>query len=148
MWELDHKEGWVLKNWCFWVVVLEKALESPLNSKEIKPVNSKGNQPWVFAGRTDAEAPILWPSDAKRQLIGKDPDAGKDWGKEEKGTTEDEMVGWLHQLSGQESEQTPGDSERQGRLVCCTPQGWKESNTTEQLNSSSWRSSPQSVPPG
>ena len=95
MWELDHKEGWVLKNWCFWTVVLEKTLESPLDCKEIQPVNPKGNQPWIFIGRTDAEAetPILWPPDEKTWLIGKDPDAGKDWGQKEKGTTEDEMVG-------------------------------------------------------
>ena len=113
MWELDHKEGWVPKNWCFWTVVLEKTLESPLDSKEIKPVNPKGNQPWLFIGRSDAEAaaPILWPPDAKRQRIGKDPDAGKDWGQEEKGTIEDEMVWWHHWLNGLESEQTLEDSE-------------------------------------
>ena len=96
MWELDHKEGWAPKNWCFWTVVLEKTLESPLDSKEIKPVNPKGNQPWIFTGRTNAEAEalILWPSDVKNWLTGKDPDPGKDWGKEEKGATKDEMVGW------------------------------------------------------
>ena len=99
MWQLDHKESWVPKNWCFWTVVLEKTLESSLNWKEIKPVNPQGNQPWIFIGRTDAKAPILWPPDAKNWLIGKDPDAGKDWGWEEKGTTEDEMVGWLHSLT-------------------------------------------------
>ena len=95
MWELDHKEGWTLKNWCFQIVVLEKTLETPLDSKEIKPVNSKGNQPWIFIGRTDAEAeyPMLWPPDIKSRLIGKDPDAGKDWGQEEQGMTEDEMIG-------------------------------------------------------
>ena len=92
MWELDHKEGWVLKNWCFQIVVLEKTLESPLDSKEIKPVNPKRNQPWIFIGRTDAEAPVLWPPDVKSWFIGKDPDAGKDWGQEEKGATEVEMV--------------------------------------------------------
>ena len=99
--ELDSKEGRVLKNWCFWTVVLEKTLESPLESKKIKPVNLKGNQPWIFIGRTDvkAEAPILWPPDVKNWLIGKDPDSGKDWRQEEKGTTEDEMVGWLHPFS-------------------------------------------------
>ena len=104
MWELDHKEGWVLKNGCFWTVVLEKTLESPLDCKEIKPVNPKGNQPWIFIGRTDAEAgaPIVWPPDAKSQLTRKDPDAGKDWRQEEKGTTEDEMVGWHHWLNGHE----------------------------------------------
>ena len=97
MWELDYKESWVPKNWCFWIVVLEKTLESPLDSKEIKPVNTKGTQSWIFIGRTDAEAevPILWLSDAKSWLIGKDPDAGKDWNQEEKQTTEDEMLGWL-----------------------------------------------------
>ena len=97
MWELDHKEGWVLKNWCFWSVVLEKTLESPLNSKEIKPVNPKGNQIWILIGRTDAEAkvPILWPPDAKSQFIGKDLDAGKNWEQEEKGAIEDEMAGWF-----------------------------------------------------
>ena len=105
MWEMDYKESWVPKNWWFWTVVLEKTLESPLNSKEIKPVDPKGNQPWIFIGRTDAEgeAPILWPPDVKNWLIGKDPDAGKDWSQEEKGTTtEDEMVGWHHQLNGHE----------------------------------------------
>ena len=96
--ELDHKESWVLKNWCFWTVVLEKTLESPLDCKEIQPVNPKGNQSWIIIGGTDAEAeaPILWPPDAKNWLIGNDPDAGKDWRQEEKGTTEDEMVGWHH----------------------------------------------------
>ena len=95
MWELDHKEGWVPKNWCFWNDVLEKTLESPLDSKEIKWVSPKGNQPWIFVGRTDAkaEAPILWPPDVKSWFIGKDPDAGKDWRQEEKGVTEDEMEG-------------------------------------------------------
>ena len=97
MWELGHTEGWALKNWCFWTVVLEKTLESPLDYKKIQPVHPKGNQPWIFIGRTDAEAetPISWPPDAKNQLIGKDPDAGKDWRWEEKGTTEDEMVGGI-----------------------------------------------------
>ena len=99
MWELIHKEGRVLKNWCFRIVVLEKILESPLDCKETKPVNLKGNQLWTFIGRTEPEAPILWPPDAKNWLIGKDPDAGKYWGQEEKGLTEDEMVGWHHQLN-------------------------------------------------
>ena len=103
MWELDHKESWAPTNWCFWTVVLERTLESPLDSKEIKPVNPKENQPRIFIGRTDAEASILWPSDVKSQLIGKDPDAGKDW-RREKGTTEDEMVGWHHWLDGHEFE--------------------------------------------
>ena len=107
MWELDHKEGWAPKNWCFWTVVLEKTLESPLDCKEIQTVNPKGNQSWIFIGRTDAEAeaPVIWPPDAKNWLIGKDPDAGKDWGQKEKGTTEDEMVGWHHSLNGHEFEQ-------------------------------------------
>ena len=111
MWELDHKEGWALKNWCFWTVVLEKTLESPLGSKEIKPINPKGNQPWIFIGRADAEAPVLWLPDVKSQLIGKDPDAGKDWRQEEKEVTKDEMVGSHHWLNGHESEQTLRDSE-------------------------------------
>ena len=98
MLDLDHKEGWAPKNWCFWTVVLEKTLGSLLDCKEIKPVHPKGNQPWIFIGRTEAEAPILWPPDGKIWLIGKDPDAGKDWRQEEKGTTEDEMVGWHHCL--------------------------------------------------
>ena len=106
MWELDHKEGWAPKKWCFQIMVLEKTLESPLNLKKIKLVNPKGNQSWLFIGRTDAEAetPILWPPDVKDWLIGKDPDAGKDWRWEEKGTTEDEMAGWHHQLDGHEFE--------------------------------------------
>ena len=113
MWEWDHKEGWVPKNWCFWTVVLELTLESPLDSKEIKPVNPKGNQPWTFIGKTDAEdeAPILWRPDANSWLTGKDPDAGKDWWQEGKRVTEDEMVGWHHWLDRHEFEQTPGDSE-------------------------------------
>ena len=104
MWELDCEESWAPKNWCFWTVVLEKTLESPLDCKEIQPVHPKGDQSWVFIGRTDAEAetPILWPPDAKRWLIGKDPDACRDWGKEENGTTEDEMAGWYHRLDGHE----------------------------------------------
>ena len=101
MWELDYKENWVLNNWCFWTVVLEKTLEIPLDCKEIKPVHPKGNQPWIVFGRTDAEAEasILWPPDGKNWLIGKDPDAGKDWRQEEKGTTEDDMVG-CHDMVG------------------------------------------------
>ena len=106
MWELDHKESWAQKNWCFWTVVLEKTLESPLNSKEIQSVHPKGNWSWIFIGRTDAEAeaPLLWPPDAKNWLIWTDPDPGKDWRQEEKGTTEDEMVGWHHWLDGHEFE--------------------------------------------
>ena len=136
MWGLGHKEGWVTKNWCFWTVVLEKTRESPLHCKEIKSVNSKGNQSWIFIGRTDAEAEawILWPSDMKSQLVGKDSNAGKDWGQEKKGTTEDEMVGGHHWLNGPEFMLTPGDSEGLGSLVCYSPWGCKESDTTEQLN--------------
>ena len=121
LYELECKEGWVLKNWYFWMVVLEKTLESPLDCKEIKPVNPKGNQSWIFIGRTDAEAEasILWPPDAKIQLIRKDPDAGNNCGKEEKGATEDEMVGWHHQLNGHDIEQTLGGG--QGSLACCSP---------------------------
>ena len=106
MWELDCEESWVLKNWCFWIVVLEKTLESPLDCKEIQPVHPKGGQSWVFIGRTDAEAetPVRWPPHAKSWLIGKDPDAGRDWGQEEKGMTEDEMAGWHHRLNRHESE--------------------------------------------
>ena len=104
IWELDCKESWELKNWCFWIVVLEKTLESPLDCKEIQLVHPKGDQSWLFIGRTGAgaEAPIFWPPDVKSRLIGKDPDAGRDWGQEEKGTTGDEMVGWNHQLNGHE----------------------------------------------
>ena len=106
MWELDCEESWALKNWCFWIVVLEKTLESPLDCKEIQPVHPKENQSWIFIGRTDAEdeTPIFWPPDAKNSLIWKDPDAGKDWRQEEKGKTEDEVVGWHHLLNGRESE--------------------------------------------
>ena len=122
---LDYKESWALKNWCFWTMVLEKTLESPLDCKEIKPVNSKGNQSWIFTGRTDAEAetPILWPPDAKSWLIRKDPDAGKDWRQEEKAMREDKMTGWHHQFNGHEFEQTPGAGDGQGRLGCCSPLG-------------------------
>ena len=136
MWGLDHKESWALKNWCFWTVVLEKTLESPLDCKEIKLVNPKENQPWIFIGRTGAEAktPILWPPDAKNWLIGKDPDFGKGWRWEGKGTTEDEMVGWHHWLDGHESEQALGAGDRQGGLACCSPWGCKKSDTTERLN--------------
>ena len=134
MWELNNKKGWAPKNWCFWTVVLEKTLESSLDCKEIKPVNSKVNQSWIFIERTNAETPTLWPSDVKSQLIRKDPDAGKDWRQEEKGTTEDEMVGWHHQLSGPEFEPAWGDNEGQGSLACCSPWGHKESDTTKWLN--------------
>ena len=113
MWELDYKGSWAPKNWCFWSVVLEKTLESPLDCKEFKPINPKGNQSWIFTGRTDAEvkAPMLWPPDVKSQLVGKDPDIGKDWRWEEKGMTEGEMVGWHHRLDGPEFEQAPADGE-------------------------------------
>ena len=129
---VDSKEGRVRKNWCFWTVLLE----SPLEIKEYKPVTLKGNQPWIFIGRTDveAEAPILWSPDLKSQLIGKDADAGKDWRQVEKGVTEDEMVGWHHWLSEQELGQTLGDGEGQENLVCCSSWGLKESDITWQLN--------------
>ena len=132
--EVDYKENWAQKNWCFWTVVLEKTLESPLDCKEIKPVNPKRNQSWIFIERTDAEAPILWPPDVKNWLIGKDPDAGKDWRQEEKGMTEDKMVGWHHWLNGHEFEQAPGVGDGQGSLAHCSPWGHKESDTTEKLN--------------
>ena len=136
MWELDYKEGWALKNWCFWTVVLEKTLESPLDCKEIQPVHPTGDQSWVFIGRTDVEVetPILWPPDVKSWLIWKDPDAREDWGLEEKGTTEDEMVGWHHQLNGRGFGWTLGVGDGQGGLVCCGSWGHKESETTERLN--------------
>ena len=132
MWELDCKEDWALKNWCLQIVMLEKTLESPLNSKKIKPVNPKGNQSWIFIGRTDAEAPMHWPPDSKGQFIGNDPDAGKDWGPMKKGEKEDEMIGWHHQLNGHEFEQTLGDSEVQGSLECCSPWSCKELDMTGQ----------------
>ena len=143
MWELDYKESWASKNWCFWTVVLEKTLESPLDCKEIKPVNPKGNQSWMFIGRTDAKAEtlILWPPDVKNWLIWKDPDAGKDWRWEEKGTTKVEMVRWHHRLNGREFEQALGVGDGQGSLVCCSPWGPKESDTTERLNRTNWYSS-------
>ena len=137
VWELYYKESLALKNWCFWTMVLEKTLESPLDYKEIQPVHPKGDQSWVFTGRTDAEAetPILWPPDVKSWLIGKDSDSGKDWGQEEKGMTKDEMVEWHRQLYGHdESEWTPGVGDGQGGLACCCPWGRKESDMTEPLN--------------
>ena len=134
MWELNYKESWVPKNWCFWTVVLEKTLESPLDCKEIKLVNPKGNQSWIFIGRTDAEMPILWPLHAKNWFIGKDPDAGKDWGQEEKGTTEDEMFGWHHWFDGHELEQALAVGDGQGSLACCSSWGHKELDMTEWLN--------------
>ena len=131
MWELGYKESWAPKNWCFWTTVLEKTPASLLDCKEIKPVHPKGNQSWIIIGSTDAKAetPILWPPDAKDWLIWKDPDAGKDW-RQEKGKTEDEMVGWHHRLNGQEFEQTLQDSEGQRSLACCSPWDCKESVMT------------------
>ena len=131
MWELDYK-----KSWCFCTVVLEKTLKNPLDCKEIQPVHPKGNQSWIFIGGADAEAetPILWPPDVKNWLTGKDPDAGKDWRQEEKGMTEDEMVGWHHQLYWHEFEQALGAGDGQGGLACCSPWGCKESDTTQQRN--------------
>ena len=136
MWELDYKESWAPKNWCFWTVVLEKTLESPLDPKEIQPVYPKRDQFWVFIGMTDieAEAPILWPPDVKSWLICKDPDAGKDWRQEEKGTTEDEMVGWHHQLNAHGFGWTPGVGDGQAGLACCGSWGHEEADTTERLN--------------
>ena len=130
------QESWTLKNWCFWTVVLEKTLESPLDCKEIQPVHSEGDQPWEFFGRNDAKAetPVLWPPHAKSWLIGKHSDAGRDWGQVEKGMTEDEMAGWHHWLDGRESEWTPGVGDGQGGLACCSSWGRKESDTTERLN--------------
>ena len=135
MWELDCEECWVLKNSWFWTVVLEKILESPLDCKEIQPVHSEGDQPWDFFGRNDAKAetPVLWSPHVKSWLIGKDSDAGRDWGQAEKGTTEDEMAGWHHWLDGCESEWTPGVGDGQGGLACCDSWGRKESDTTERL---------------
>ena len=136
MWELDYKERWAPKNWCSWTVVLEKTLKRPLDCKEIHPVNPKGDQFWIFIGRTDAEAetPILWPPDAKNWLTGKDPNAGKGWRQEEKGMTEDEMAGWHHWLNGHEFEQGLGVGGGQGSLLYCSPWGHKVSDITEQLN--------------
>ena len=136
MWELDCEESWASKSWCFWTVELEKTLESPLDCKEIQPVHSKGYQSWVFIGRTDVEAetPILWPPDTKSWLIWKEPDAGKDWGQEEKGTTEDEMAGWHHRHNGHGFGRTLGVDDGQGGLACCGSWGHKESDTTELLN--------------
>ena len=136
VWDLDHKEGWAPKNWCFRIVVLKTTLESPLDCKEIKPGNSKENQPWIFIGRTDAEAeaPILWPPDAKKLTHLKRLDAGKDWRQEEKGTTEDEMVGWHHWLNGHEFQQALEVGDGQESLACCSPWGHKELDMTEWLN--------------
>ena len=135
MWELDCEESWASKKWCFWTVVLEKTLESPLDCREIQLVHSKGDQPWVFFGRNDVEAetPVLWLPHAKSWLAGKNRDAGRDWGQE-KGMTEGEMAGWHHQLDGHEFRWTPGVGDGQGGLVCCDSLDRKESATTEGLN--------------
>ena len=134
MWELDYKESWVPKNWCFWTVVLEKTLESPLDYKEIQSVHPKGDQSWLFIGTTDVEAetPVLWLPDGKSWLNEKDPDSGKDWRQEKKGMTEDEMVGWHHGLDGHE--QTPEIGDGQGSLACYSPWGCKKLDTAEWLN--------------
>ena len=139
MWELDCKETWALKNWCFWTMVLEKTLESPLDCKEIQPVHPKGDQSCMFIGRTDAEAaaPILWPLHMKCWLIWKDPDVGRDWGQEEK-ATEDEMAGWHHRLDAHEFGWTLEAGDGQGGLLCCGSWGRKESNTTDRLNWTDW----------
>ena len=147
LWELGRKEDRVLKNRCLWTVVLEKTLESPSDSDEIKPVNLKGNQPWIFIGRTDAtpEVPAFWSPDANSWLLGEDPDAGKDWRQKEKRATEDEMVGWHHWFNGHELGQTLGDGEGQGSPTCCSLWGQEESDTTWWLNNISrargWRGS-------
>ena len=135
MWELDYEESWAPKNWCFWNVVLEKTLESPLDSKKIQPVHPKGDQSWVFIGRIDVEAEtlVLWPPHAKSWLMGKDPNAGRDWGQEEKGTTEDEMAGWHHWLDVHGFGWTLGVGDGQGGLVCCNSWGRKELDMTEWL---------------
>ena len=136
MWELDCEESWAPKNWCCWTVVLEKTLESPLDCRRIQPVHPKRNLSWIFIGRTDAEdeTPILWPPDMKNWLVWKDPDAGRDWRRQEKGTTEDETVGWHHRLERHEFEQVPGVGDGQRSVACFSPWGRKESDTTEPLN--------------
>ena len=147
MWELDHKEDWAWKHWCFWTVVLEKTLVSPLGCKEIQPVHPKGDQSWMFISRTDDEtgAPILWPPDGKSWLIRKHSDAGKDWRQEEKGMTEYAKVGWHLWFKGHEFEQAQGDGEGQGSLACYSPWGHKKSNTTELLNNNNKKLS--KIPP-
>ena len=148
MWELDYKKSWAPKNWCFWTVVLEKTVESPLDCKQIQQVHPKGNQPWILIGKTgaEAEAPIFWPTDVKNWLTGKDPDAGKCWRWEEKGTTEDEMVGWYHRLDGHEFEQALGVSDVQGCLACCSTHkvghDWATELNWTDLSSRSWIFSP------
>ena len=150
MWELEYKKSWALKNWCFWTVVLEKTLESPLDWKESlgpQPVHSELYRPWDFFGRNDAKAetPVLWPPHVQSWLIGKDSDAGRDWGQEEKGTTEDEMAGWHHRLDGRESEWTPGDGDGQEGLACCDSWGrrvahdWATELNWTELNWRGWK---------
>ena len=140
MWELDYREGWAPKNWCFWTVMLEKTLESPLDCKEIQPVHPKGDQSWIFIRRNDAEAeiPVFWRPDVKNWFIWKDPYAWKDWRWKEKGMTEDETIGWHHWINGHEFELTPGVGDGQGGLACCDSWGRKESDTTERLNWLNW----------
>ena len=140
MWELDYKESWALKNWCFWTVVLEKTLESPLECKEIQPVHSEGDQPWDFFGRNDtkAETPVLWPPHVKSWLIGKESDAGRDWGQEEKGTTEDVMAGWHHRLDAHEFGWTPGVGDGQGGLACCSSWGHKSRTRLSDWTELNW----------
>ena len=138
---VDYKASWAPKNWCFWTVVLEKTCESPLDSKEIQPVHPKGNQSWIFTGKTEAEAktPILWPPDVKNWLIWKDPDAGKDWRQAEQGMTENEMIGGHHQLYGYEFEQAPGVCDGQGSLACCNPWG-SQTVRHDQATELNWKS--------
>ena len=140
MWELDCEESWAPKNWCFWTVVLEKTLESSFDCKEIQPVHSEGDQPWDFFGRNDAKAEtlVLWPPPAKSWLIGKDPDAGRDWGQEENGTTEDEMVEWHHWHNGHGFRWTLGVGDGQGGLAYFVSWGCKESDTTENWTQLTW----------
>ena len=142
IWELDYKESWVPKNWCFWTVMLEKTLESPLDCKKIQLVHPKGNWSWIFIGRTDVEAetPILWSHDVKNWFIAKDPDAGQNWRLEEKGTTVDKMVGWHHQLDGHEFEQALRVGDGQGSLACCSPWGCRVIHdwTTELTDNIFW----------
>ena len=139
MWELDNEKGWALKIWCLQTVVLEKTLKNPLDSKEIKPVSPKGNQPWISTKRTDAEASILWPLGAKSWIIGKDPNAGKDWGHEEKGMTEDKITGCHQWFNGHEFEQTLGDGRGQGSLACCSPWVTKSQTWLQQQQESKWQ---------
>ena len=140
VWDLDYKGRWTLTNWCFGTVVLEKTLETPLDCKEIQLVHPKGNQSWIFIGRTDAEAetPILWPQDVKKWLIWEDPDTGKDWRQEKKGMTEDVMVGWHHRLDGHKFEKTLGVGNGQGGLACCSSCNREESDMSERLNWTDW----------